>query len=162
MTTAADIYQTNLDEVTNLLWARDYEGVCRHLLFPSRMETNDKGVQVENAEQMILSLRSQRDSLERLGAQGYHRLCLAAEFDPLNPDRIVGRHRTYVLRGGTYVIPPYEADMALERVNGRWLCAGLRAYVRNADAGVISPSHGWEQLSEDDLRGGPPTTRKDQ
>ncbi len=139
MTDAREIYQLNLDIVSRAVWTKDCATVLQHLKLPNQMYTADAGMLVRTAEELCAVVEDFRAYLQRMGALDYHRICTEAEVDPDNPDRITGKHRTYILRGGRYVIEPYVNDMVMERVDGHWMATELRAHVENKTCTVVSP-----------------------
>lgn len=140
MTIAHDIYQAHLDVVSDLQWRGDLDAVLDHMLLPKRIETADSVAVMENAADMRASLGSFHASMHRLGANAYHRVCLKAEFAADDSEVILGVHRTYIMRGGQYVVAPYKAEMTLRRIDGQWRSASIRSGLRNALCTVISPS----------------------
>lgn len=126
MTDPKAIYQAHLDVVSSALWHRDFEAVSVMMHYPDTIVAKDLTQRFDVPADNMHAARLMRESIARLGATAYHRICVMAEFVEGDQDRIVGRHRTYLLNGGTYVIPPFESDMTLRRVGARWLGAGIR------------------------------------
>lgn len=150
MADARNIYQEHLDTVSALVWACEFEAAAGYLAYPSLLETSDASICLPSAASALNSLRSFRDSLGRLGAHAYYRICRGADFEEDNPDRIAGRHRTYVMRGGTYMVPPYDSDMVLERGAEHWCARGIRSRIRNADCSIIlNPTGGGSEAACD-------------
>lgn len=133
-----DIYQDHLDRISRALWDGDFDTVCANMHLPKRIETADRVAVMETVEDMQASLVSFRDSMLRLGATAYHRVCRSVTRDA-DPDLLHGIHRTYIMRGGQYVLDPYDVAMELRRVDGRWLGSTIRSHLRNATCTVISP-----------------------
>ncbi|MGB3406135.1 MAG: hypothetical protein WBA67_01435 [Jannaschia sp.] len=120
-----DIYQIHLDHVSRALWDRDWEESVGYWTYPHVMKTVDGVGTVYGAEEMIVYSKAFRERMAGLGATAYHRVCVSAQYDPADNDRILGRHRTYILRGGNYLVPPYDCDMILHRAPGIWMSAGI-------------------------------------
>ncbi|PWJ19290.1 hypothetical protein [Jannaschia seohaensis] len=144
MTDAVAIYQNYLDTVCDLLWRGQYEEICEHMVFPNAIIMLDAMAEDISREQMLENLKSLHDSLLRQGAQSFYRLCQTAQVDPLDPSRILGTHRSYVLRGGTYVVPPYDNRLLLVQTEGRWRAAKLQTLARNSTIAGLSPAGRWK------------------
>ncbi|MFN3144137.1 MAG: hypothetical protein ACE368_02230 [Paracoccaceae bacterium] len=117
---ARDIYQTNLDRVSLALWTRNLPMLLRHLAIPNRMTTLDAEIVMGSPEEVEVIMHDLRDHLERIGAEWYERRCLEADFVPVNPDMILGKHVTIIHRGGQHLVEPYVSHMTLMRIGGRW------------------------------------------
>ena len=124
MSDAAAIYQAWLDRVAAALWNGDHARVAASMAYPHVMATEDGAVHFETPEKLAEASAEFRTTLTRMGAQAYHRICTDAAFSAT--DRIDGRHMTYILRGGTYVVPPFANKMTLvQQDGGAWLGAGI-------------------------------------
>ena len=134
---AQDIYQAQLDALTVALWDADADTVLANTTLPTRMTTPDTDIMIQNADEMRASLAELRRSLDRIGATAFHRICTAANFE--GADRIRGRHTSYVLRGGSYALPPYDSDMLLVARGNAWRCAEIHSDVLNRHMTVIDP-----------------------
>jgi hypothetical protein len=137
--TAIEIYQHNLDEVARAIWDRDFEAALKHFAFPKHMATPDSDVTIRDAEAMIETLAQLRDSMARLGATAFLRICRDAVFDPSDETRIIGHHVSYVLRGGTNVLPPYTTRMLMTRHPEGWKSVDIVSEVSNRHMTFISP-----------------------
>ena len=137
MPEARDIYQEHLETVSRAIWTRDYARIAEMMHYPHQISTPRRSAIVETPEQLMLDAQAFRENLAGLAATAYHRVCRAAAFD--GPDRIVGRHITYVLRGGTYVTDPYMSDMRLVRRDGAWLGAGIVISEHNLSMSYFHP-----------------------
>jgi hypothetical protein len=136
MEDAVAIYQRNLDRVSELLWVRDYEALRGFVTIPNSVETDDGAYPIPRWEDMLEHLRCFRDSLDAMGAEGYHRLCTEARFAGQS-DRIEGRHTTYTLRGVTHLVEPHASEMGLRLEGRRWRACWLRVRARNDVVSVI-------------------------
>lgn len=136
---AASIYQAHLDAVGRAFWDRDWGSLSQYLAPQNSLRTLDTAYATRNHEEMRLSYQSLRDSIDIVGAQAYHRICLEAQFTDASQTRILGRHRTYILSGGTTVLEPYESDMTLELIDQRWLGVAIFGRFKNSDLTAISP-----------------------
>ena len=132
MTDAQTIYQAHLDRVSQAIWASDFETVMRHKAYPNRMHFPDRTVTFAEPDPLAVDARQFRATLANLGATAYHRICTSAAFDPQDADRVIGSHRTYVLRGGNYVVAPYACDMVLVRRGDDWLTTDITVPDRRA------------------------------
>jgi hypothetical protein len=136
MEDAVAIYQRNLDRVSELLWVRDFEGLRAYLAVPNEVVTDDMSFPISDWADMLVHLRIYRDSLDAMGAEGYHRLCTEARFAGQS-DRIEGRHTTYTLRGVTHLVEPHASEMGLRLEGRRWRACWLRVRARNDVVSVI-------------------------
>ncbi|MEM9795681.1 MAG: hypothetical protein AAF919_04285 [Pseudomonadota bacterium] len=124
--TAQEIYQGHLDLVSQAVWDRDYDRVAAVMRYPHVIHLAESDHLIDTEAELKLDVETFRDSLMGLGATAYHRVCRDASFDPSDDDRITGRHLTYVMRGGSYLVEPYNCAMILTRVDGVWLGSGIR------------------------------------
>ena len=134
---ARAIYQANLDAVSRAVWEQDIDAALAHLELPNRMATQDTEFILVDAAELLRAIANLRESLTRLGATGFHRICQDAVVDPSRPDRIIGRHRSYVLRGGSHVLPPYESQMSLVQTAAGWKANDIYSEVNNRDMTVV-------------------------
>ncbi|MFZ5962077.1 hypothetical protein ACOXXX_03925 [Thalassococcus sp. BH17M4-6] len=139
MRTARDIYQSNLDAVSQFLWQRDVVGMLDHIALPNMMLTMDAQVVISTRDEMAEAMNRFRDHLESIRAESYHRICQDAKF--LGPERetILGWHTTYILRGGTYLIEPVSNQMTLMLIGGRWKGVRLETATLVSDCPSVSP-----------------------
>ena len=134
------IYQDWLDSIADAFWKSDFSAVADAMNYPHYMRTSDGEVYFDTPEKQAQAARDFRRYLVSMGAKAYMRLCAKAEFSPEHQDeKIRGIHTTYVLRGGTYVIPPYSNKMTLVLRQGRWLGAGTEAACSNHECTILSP-----------------------
>jgi hypothetical protein len=136
---AATIYQTHLDQVSDLLWARRLKELSEFMAYPHQMRCKDGRQMIVSPGDLIAVARQACASLERVGATAYHRICCEADFALDDPDRIDGRHMVFVLNGAEYAIAPYEAEMTLRRFDGVWLGTGIVSHVRLATFTILDP-----------------------
>lgn len=136
---AADIYQAFLDRSSNAFFDWDFEGLAAMMVYPHVMETLDGNMRFDGPEKMVEAGRDFRDYLERMHTHDYFRLCSSAAFVTGRDDQIRGRHETYALRGGVYVVEPFRNEMCLELDDGVWKGAGIRAQVSNVNVPILSP-----------------------
>ena len=130
---ARAIYQANLDTVTRAFWRRDMARLGDLLHVPTWMRLADAEVLVSTWDELRAVLEAQRDSLDRMGATEYHRICIGAEWAEGRDDWIQGRHMTYILRGGAEAVPPYPCTMDLRRFGVLWMACALDCAIRNRD-----------------------------
>lgn len=139
MSSAQDIYQTHLDDVSAALWARDYDKLLSYIAFPSFIETDDDILRMETPQDYMPSLKSFRSKLDMHGTTAYYRICREAVIAHDDPNRIEGIHETFVLNGTTPVMEPYLNHMTLICTDGVWLGAGIRAATKNTRWKIINP-----------------------
>lgn len=137
MQNAREIYQKHLDTSARAFMADDFETAMAHFATPAYLGMLDSEYQIESDDELMGCLREARESLRRMGAQAFLRVCRDAEFDDGSRTRIVGAHETLILRGGTRVIPPYRCVMTLDLVDGTWRLRGASANVLNRDYTVF-------------------------
>lgn len=131
-----EIYQAWLDRIDRCFWQGRDEEVAAAMHYPHSMATQDAVVHFDRPEKMIEAARHFREALRSAGAQNYARLCVEAAF--ATPDRIEGRHQTFILSGGRYVVEPFMNSMTLVRRDGAWFGAGVTYDVRNTELPVLS------------------------
>ncbi|CTQ50428.1 hypothetical protein [Jannaschia donghaensis] len=131
--TARTTYQTHLDLVSGHLWNGEADGVAAMLFYPHVIHLPEADRIISNPEEQSKDAEAFRESLSALGATAFHRLCREARFDPNDENRIIGIHRTYVMRGGSYLTDPYDCAMSIvQQADGRWLADAIRVSVRNS------------------------------
>lgn len=135
---AEHIYQDWLDRVSALIMANDFEAVAANMHYPQTMATEDGVLAFENPAEMVEAAAAFRAFLARMGTTDYHRICESAVFEG-GGDRISGEHTTYIVRGGSFAVPPYRNTMWLRFDGDRWLGAGIEAAVPNRTCTVLSP-----------------------
>ncbi|MCU4654974.1 hypothetical protein N8I71_19210 [Roseibacterium sp. SDUM158016] len=135
--TAGEIYQGFLDAVSHKMMARDYAAVAAGMCYPQTIETEDGLVSFDGPGMMEEAAASFGAFLGRMGATEYHRICDRADFAGGGTE-IEGEHVTYILRGGTFVVPPYRNRMFLRFEDGAWRGAGIASAVRNRNCSILS------------------------
>lgn len=133
-----DIYQDWLDRIANAVWSGDHDLVAANMVYPSPMATRDSVVEYTSERQLAEASAEFRDYLQRIGADGYHRICQTADMSADSAE-IHGTHMTYILRAGTYVVDPFANKMTLRYVDGAWRGAGLSSDVDNRHCTILSP-----------------------
>lgn len=121
MTDPLGAYQANLDAVSDALWRNDRDAIGACLGDRVRIEMRGSEPLEHARSTVVALLLSFREAMVGLGATGYHRVADRASID--DRGRLVGEHRTYVLRGGNYVIDPYRCAETLRRDGDRWRLA---------------------------------------
>ncbi|MBF9035082.1 hypothetical protein HKCCE2091_12620 [Rhodobacterales bacterium HKCCE2091] len=137
-TDAMSVYQTHLDRVGRAFWSLDFPVLERLLGVPTSIRTLDAEDVLPDWPSLSAMLEAQRKSFKTLGATEYHRVVTSAEYSDTRLQEITGSHRTYILRGGTLVVPPYTASQVLRQVDGDWRAFDLQVSVRNRDLNIIS------------------------
>jgi hypothetical protein len=136
----ATIYQRNLDAVSQALWTGDLALILRHIAIPNQMLTNDAELIIASADEMHLAMTDFRDTLRRLGADRYLRVCRKAAFVPGRHDMIIGVHDTFILSDGVPVRPPYQNLMTLiQSADAGWRGIRIEAQAENTDYPILSP-----------------------
>lgn len=143
MISARDIYQAHLDAVTARFMAGDLDPLADYLGVPGEARTSDGWIRLETFEVLLEVLTEQRSSLRRLGATDYLRLCTSARFGDAARTCIDGTHETHILRGGSYILPPYPCEQQLRLCDdGRWRAFRIACTMRKADYSVLGPGQG--------------------
>ena len=134
------IYQQNLDAVSRALWTGDLALMRGHIAIPNQMLTNDAELVIASADEMFLVMTDFRETLRRLGADRYLRVCRTADYVQGRTDMIIGTHDTFVLRDDVPVRPAYQNLMTLILCgDGRWRGVRIEARAENADYPILSP-----------------------
>ncbi|UWQ16502.1 hypothetical protein [Jannaschia sp. M317] len=136
---ARDIYQRHLDTVSEAMWSEDHDRVAQMMHYPHTMIYSDRQQIVRAPEELAETSRLAKQRLLDMGASAYHRVCLSAEFDVASPSRIIGRHMTFVLNGGTYLVPPYQGRMTLEIQDHLWRGIGILTEVDPTKINLLHP-----------------------
>lgn len=139
MSDALAIYQTHLDQMSQALWALNYDAIEDLLTLPTRMIALDDHVVFDDVKSLRRAARDFRAFLEECGAEEYHRIAQRAVFHPDYSDRIDGSHDTYILRDGRYVLQPYLNHQVLVCEGGKWRGIEIRSEVRNAEHSCTAP-----------------------
>lgn len=138
--TAAEIYQRNLDAVTRALWSGDLALMLDHISLPNQMLTEDAEFIIASADEMFELMTDFRLSLQRMGADGYRRICRFASYLGDRQEIIIGQHETHVLQGDRLLRPVYLNDMTLIRTaTGDWHGIRIEARARNVAPQILSP-----------------------
>ncbi len=135
---AKRIYQDWLDSVSRDIMAGDVAAVAARMSYPQTMATLDGAVRFERPAEMEAAAAEFRASLRRMGAREFYRICDEAEFEP-GDARIAGRHTSHVLKGGSYVVPPYGSRMWLRLEGETWLGCGIEADMLHRDCTIFTP-----------------------
>ena len=120
MICATEIYQANLDAVSAGMMTGDFHAFFTHIGMPIMMATGSREVVVSSYEEMLILVTEYREQLLSQGMVDFRRFCLWADWQPAAPDMIMGCHRTEIRSVTGYVIPPYQCQLALMRIDGVW------------------------------------------
>lgn len=134
-----EVYQRNCDAVARAVWERDFPALRAETALPVRMITPDADVTIPDDDALRRAMEELRDSLARLGASAFLRICKTAVYAPGDDTRIHGSHTTYVLRGANNVLPPYESRMLMVREADGWKASDIFSHVSNRHMTVIGP-----------------------
>lgn len=136
-TSPKDIYQTNLDAVARVVFSGEMSRIQDLIAVPLTIQMADGSVQIDRLEDAVFMLSEQRDNLLNLGTTEYHRICVDATFVDPAATQITGRHKTYVMRGATYLLDPFLCEMDLIKDAGLWRLRHMRCHMKNSDYTVI-------------------------
>lgn len=139
MTTAFDIYQSNLDAVSEAILTGDLPLLCRHVAIPIMLYGPASEVVVTSVEEMEILIAEYRQELIAKGFTSYIRTCRSARFQAGTRDMILGRHSTLILAGRSEIMPPFDVDMALMRIEGTWKAIWQQVVLREAPIEFLAP-----------------------
>ncbi|WP_323772172.1 hypothetical protein [Antarctobacter sp.] len=144
---AKEYCQTNLDTVTRQFIDGDLSRIDNALAIPSKVRTMGTALRVERLEALEVMLEEQRSTPLDLGTTEYRRICIDAKF--INPvgTQISGRHKTRVMRGGTYLVDPYFCEHALVKEGPHWRASHIRCGMKARESTTIAP-RAFEHLLE--------------
>ncbi len=128
---AVAIYQAHLDATSEALWKRDYPKLTQLLICPHTVTAEGETRVFQTPDQVIEGARYFREAIMNLGATAYHRVALSATFSSEEHDEVQGSHRVYILRGGSYIVDPYETTQTLVLDHGQW---------RSSEIEILAPS----------------------
>jgi hypothetical protein len=120
MTIASQIYQANLDAVSAAVMTGDLPVLRRHVAIPIMLYGPASEVVVSSIEEMEILIFEYRQQLIARGFTSYDRTCLSAQFQPGMPDMILGHHSTLIMAGRAELMPRFDVQMALMRIEGQW------------------------------------------
>ena len=132
MTTAFDIYQANLDAVSDAILTGDLPRLRRHVAIPIMLYGPASEVVVSSIEEMEIVIADYRQELIAKGFTSYTRTCLSARFQAGRRDMILGRHSTLILAGRAEIMPAFDVEMALMRIDGAWKAIWQQVVTRDA------------------------------
>ncbi|SNS82982.1 hypothetical protein [Antarctobacter heliothermus] len=132
-----DIYQANLDAVAQMVFSGDMSRLQDLISVPLVIQMADGSMQIDRLEDVVFMLAEQRDNLLNLGTTEYHRICVDARFLDPAATQISGRHKTYVMRGATYLLEPFICEMNLTKDAALWRVCLMRCHMKNSDYTVI-------------------------
>ena len=138
-TSAKAIYQAHLDVVTQALWDLDMPTLLRLLPRPATIGTKEGQVRLTTETQKRDMIFSTRKSLDALGAAAYLRLAEQAEFTTPARTEINGRHISYALSGGSFVIAPFSSRQTIVLQNGEWCSIGIDSDLEQNRMQLLSP-----------------------
>lgn len=136
-TSPTDIYQASLDAVASMVFSGDMTRLQDLISVPLTIQMADGSLQIERLEDVVFMLSEQRDNLLNLGTTEYHRICVDARYLDPAATQISGRHKTYVMRGATYLLEPFICEMDLTKDAALWRVGLLRCNMNNSDYTVI-------------------------
>ena len=139
MTTVRDIYQANLDAVSEAILTGDLPVLRRHLAIPIMLYGPTSEVVISSVEELEIVVSDYREQLIARGFTAYRRTCIEAEVQPGFPDMIVGRHRTEIMAGRNPLLPPYHCKLALMRIDGSWKAVWEQVECRRDEIEFLSP-----------------------
>ena len=135
----AVVYQEHLDATSDAMWRDDRAALGRLLICPHSVTVDGQTRIFETEEQVWEGSRGFRSNMTQLGATAYHRLAVQGSIRMAGPDRMEGRHDIHVLRGGTYVTPPYQSAMTLVLDGDAWRASDITVFVRPEGRNIIRP-----------------------
>ena len=115
---ASEIYQDLLDRICDAYFVGDFPAFKTAIHTPHTYSTEEKQHRIENDAQMEQAFNCFRDYLQGMGVTDFIRECTGAAF--LAPNRIIGGHKSELLRNGTRLREPYTVWATLELLDGVW------------------------------------------
>ena len=149
MFSAMEIYQTHLDAMTRAIMARDFDTVLSLVIYPLSIDTSDAQIVIDNDDDMRTSAEAFCSAIAAMQVRDFHRIAIEAQFDPVVPGCLHGRHRSHMLRGAEFIVPPFENDTTLFERDGRWRVQNLQAKILNRDLTIISPKLIAQKMTRD-------------
>ncbi|MEM9320198.1 MAG: hypothetical protein AAGA70_14525 [Pseudomonadota bacterium] len=134
---ALEIYQRHLDIVSRAFWLEEWDELIRHMRLPGHTRLRDADIEVTTPEQAVAMHKELRICYRRIGASDYCRIGYQAAFTDKAQTKIVGRHRTHVVRSGCYVLPVYDCEMKVQLHDEVWQACGINCSVSNKDVNII-------------------------
>lgn len=126
--TALNIYQSYLDQMSAALLAHDADGFLRGIFLPNTLITDDDEIVISDRETAIRQFHGFANAIKAQGIDAYTRIAQSARFD--GPDRIHGRHRSFMTARGKLVVPAFENAVTIERRAGVWGTTHTRHFTR--------------------------------
>ncbi|MEP1537209.1 hypothetical protein [Pseudophaeobacter sp.] len=117
-TSAIAILQSVLDQQSDCLLARDWDGLHETYSLPYKRVFSNSETVIETRTDMQIGHESFLGSLESLGVNQFIRLATDAEF--LGKDYVEGFYISHALRGTVPMVPSYNNRVVLKRQNTSW------------------------------------------
>ncbi|MEM7491004.1 MAG: hypothetical protein AAF390_17950 [Pseudomonadota bacterium] len=136
---AAEIYQAHLDATSHAMWIGDRATLAALIGAPHAVTVNGETRVFRSVDEVIDGAAAFRASMVRLGATAYHRVAISAAFETDERQTIQGRHRVYILHGGSYIIDPYETEMTLVHDDDHWRCGDIAMTLSPEALAVVRP-----------------------
>lgn len=111
-------YQQFLNHLGDALMAQDAPAFLRHIFLPHVIETEDTRILIEDIQTAQHHFEGFCQSLIAQKVDAYTRVAREARFD--GPDRLNGRHDTYITSSGKLVTPVFSNKITLERRGDIW------------------------------------------
>lgn len=116
--TALDIYQRGLDQVSQAVLTRNFDGFRTAVDLPYLVRTLQANILLKTEADLAELFRSVSGSIAARGATHYERVAREARFT--RPDRIEGRHFVHLLANGQHLAQPWASRQAMIRRADGW------------------------------------------
>jgi hypothetical protein len=125
---AITVYQDFLDLMDEALMTGDAEAFLARVFLPHVIETEDTTILIDNPQTARQHFDDFTRALRAQGVDGYTRVAREAAFD--GPDKLHGRHQTFLTSQGKLVVPAFDNETNLERRDTVWGSIGTRHHAR--------------------------------
>lgn len=130
-------YQLTLDTVSQAFWHDDQATLARHISIPYHVTTAEMQHSFYDSESALENLRNQVSTLRKIGVTDYHQIGQQAALCPEDENILLGWHKTYVIRSGSFALTPFTTEIKLRRHQFFWKVSSLCTAARNSDITAI-------------------------
>lgn len=130
-------YQRLLDTVSHAFWHDDHLTLTRHIAVPFHISTAETQHCFADTASAVNNLQHQVATLREMGVTDYHQIAQQATLCPNDENTLLGWHKTYVIRSGSFAFAPIATEMKLVRHQFFWKMSCIRTAARNSDINAI-------------------------
>jgi hypothetical protein len=132
-------YQRMLDTVSRAFWHDDHLTLARHISVPLHISTDEMQHCFTDTTSAVSNLHNQVSTLREMGVTDYHQIAQQATLCPTDENTLLGWHKTYVIRSGSFAFAPITTEMKLVRHQFFWKMSCIHTSARNSDINAIGP-----------------------